>query len=169
MRLDRPIGIWLLLWPTLWGLWLAAGGVPPLGLLLIFIAGTVLMRSAGCVINDYADRDFDPHVERTRDRPVVTQGARGGLWLDGKRPRRYAAERARVVDTTGAGDVFHGAFAAGLCRGLAFEACLELAARAAAGNCAALGGAGRLMTRDEWPSSAATPAGRSSRRSRPGR
>lgn len=71
MRLDRPIGIWLLLWPTLWGLWLAAEGVPPLGLLLIFVAGTVLMRSAGCVINDYADREFDPHVERTRDRPLA--------------------------------------------------------------------------------------------------
>lgn len=71
MRADRPIGIWLLLWPTLWGLWLAAGGVPALSLLLIFIAGTVLMRSAGCVINDYADRDFDPHVERTRERPLA--------------------------------------------------------------------------------------------------
>ncbi|HUS24480.1 MAG TPA: 4-hydroxybenzoate octaprenyltransferase [Candidatus Binatia bacterium] len=72
MRLDRPIGIWLLLWPTLWGLWFAAGGVPPLQVLLVFIAGTVLMRSAGCAINDYADRGFDGHVARTRARPVAT-------------------------------------------------------------------------------------------------
>lgn len=71
MRLHRPVGIWLLLWPTLWALWFAAGGVPPWPLLVIFGLGTVLMRSAGCVINDYADRKFDPHVERTRDRPVA--------------------------------------------------------------------------------------------------
>lgn len=71
MRLDKPIGILLLLWPTLWGLWFAAGGLPPPDVLLIFITGTVLMRSAGCVINDYADRNFDPHVERTRDRPLA--------------------------------------------------------------------------------------------------
>lgn len=71
MRLDKPIGIWLLLWPTLWGLWLAAGGVPPLDVLLVFVAGTVLMRSAGCVINDFADRDFDPHVARTQQRPIA--------------------------------------------------------------------------------------------------
>jgi 4-hydroxybenzoate polyprenyltransferase len=71
MRLHRPIGIWLLLWPTLWALWIAARGVPPLHLLAIFVGGTVLMRSAGCVINDYADRKFDPHVERTRDRPIA--------------------------------------------------------------------------------------------------
>ena len=71
MRLDRPIGIWLLLWPTLWALWLAAGGVPRLKLLLVFVLGTVLMRSAGCVINDFADRKFDPHVERTRNRPIA--------------------------------------------------------------------------------------------------
>lgn len=71
MRLDRPVGIWLLLWPTLWALWFAARGLPPLLLLAIFCAGTVLMRSAGCVINDYADRGFDPHVERTRNRPIA--------------------------------------------------------------------------------------------------
>jgi 4-hydroxybenzoate polyprenyltransferase len=71
MRLDKPIGILLLLWPTLWGLWFAAGGLPPPDVLLIFFTGTVLMRSAGCVINDYADRNFDPHVERTRDRPLA--------------------------------------------------------------------------------------------------
>ncbi|MDR3418415.1 MAG: 4-hydroxybenzoate octaprenyltransferase [Nevskia sp.] len=71
MRLHRPIGIWLLLWPTLWALWFASGGVPRLKLLAIFTLGTVLMRSAGCVINDYADRGFDPHVERTRDRPIA--------------------------------------------------------------------------------------------------
>ena len=72
MRLDRPIGILLLLWPTLWALWIAAGGVPDPGVLAVFIAGVVLMRSAGCVINDYADRHFDPHVARTRQRPLAT-------------------------------------------------------------------------------------------------
>lgn len=71
MRLHKPIGISLLLWPTLWALWLGAGGVPPLKVLLVFVVGTVLMRSAGCAINDFADRDFDPHVARTRDRPVA--------------------------------------------------------------------------------------------------
>jgi 4-hydroxybenzoate polyprenyltransferase len=71
MRLDKPIGILLLLWPTLWGLWLAAEGVPRLDILLIFVLGTVLMRSAGCVVNDYADRNFDGHVERTRNRPLA--------------------------------------------------------------------------------------------------
>lgn len=72
MRLDRPIGILLLLWPTLWGLWFAAEGIPNLWVLAIFMLGTVLMRSAGCVINDWADRDFDEHVSRTRGRPLVT-------------------------------------------------------------------------------------------------
>jgi 4-hydroxybenzoate polyprenyltransferase len=72
MRLDRPIGILLLLWPTLWALWLAADGVPPLGTLAIFVAGVVLTRSAGCVINDYADRWLDHRVERTRERPLAT-------------------------------------------------------------------------------------------------
>ena len=71
MRLHRPIGIFLLLWPTLWALWFAAGGMPPLNILLVFVAGTVLMRSAGCAINDYADREFDPLVARTKDRPVA--------------------------------------------------------------------------------------------------
>jgi 4-hydroxybenzoate polyprenyltransferase len=71
MRLHKPVGIWLLLWPTLWGLWFAAGGMPPPKVLAIFVLGTVLMRSAGCVINDFADRDFDPHVARTRDRPIA--------------------------------------------------------------------------------------------------
>lgn len=72
MRLDKPIGILLLLWPTLWALWLAAPGVLRLDVLLIFLVGTVLMRSAGCVINDYADRNLDPQVKRTRDRPLAT-------------------------------------------------------------------------------------------------
>ncbi|MDP2240329.1 MAG: 4-hydroxybenzoate octaprenyltransferase [Burkholderiales bacterium] len=71
MRLDKPIGILLLLWPALWGLWFARRGVPNFDILLIFFVGTVLMRSAGCVINDFADRKFDPHVERTRDRPLA--------------------------------------------------------------------------------------------------
>jgi len=72
MRLDRPIGILLLLWPTLWGLWIAADGVPPAYILFAFLLGTVLMRSAGCVMNDFADRNFDGHVERTRARPLAT-------------------------------------------------------------------------------------------------
>src|ERR1700730_5631537 len=70
-RLDRPIGIWLLLWPTLWALWIAGHGRPEPRLFVIFVVGTVLMRSAGCAINDYADRSFDPHVERTKDRPLA--------------------------------------------------------------------------------------------------
>ena len=64
-RLDRPIGIWLLLWPTLWAVWIAGDGHPSLHIVLVFAAGVVLMRSAGCVINDYADRDFDGQVQRT--------------------------------------------------------------------------------------------------------
>jgi 4-hydroxybenzoate polyprenyltransferase len=71
MRLDKPIGILLLLWPTLWGQWLASDGNPDWLVLWIFVIGVVLMRSAGCVINDYADRGFDPHVARTRDRPLA--------------------------------------------------------------------------------------------------
>lgn len=71
-RLNRPIGILLLLWPTLWGVWIAAGGVPALHILLIFTLGTVLMRSAGCAINDYADRDIDKHVKRTKERPITS-------------------------------------------------------------------------------------------------
>ena len=71
MRLDKPIGILLLLWPTLWGIWFAASGHPDVLVLWIFVLGTVLMRSAGCVINDYADRDFDAHVTRTRERPLA--------------------------------------------------------------------------------------------------
>jgi 4-hydroxybenzoate polyprenyltransferase len=70
-RLNRPIGIWLLLWPTLWALWIASRGQPKPLIFVIFVAGTVLMRSAGCAINDYADRSFDPHVERTKDRPLA--------------------------------------------------------------------------------------------------
>ena len=73
MRIDKPIGTLLLLWPTLWALWIAAGGWPPAHVLVIFVIGTFLMRSAGCVINDYADRDFDGHVERTRNRPLATK------------------------------------------------------------------------------------------------
>lgn len=71
MRLDRPIGTWLLMWPTLWALWLAGRGKPDPHVFVIFVVGVVLMRSAGCVINDYADREFDPHVERTKDRPLA--------------------------------------------------------------------------------------------------
>jgi 4-hydroxybenzoate polyprenyltransferase len=73
MRLHRPIGIWLLLWPALWGLWIAGAGRPDARILLVFVAGVVVMRSAGCVINDYADRDLDPKVARTRDRPLAAR------------------------------------------------------------------------------------------------
>jgi 4-hydroxybenzoate polyprenyltransferase len=73
MRLDRPIGIWLLLWPELWALWIASAGHPNLRLLAIFLCGTVLMRSAGCVINDLIDRNIDPHVKRTRSRPLAAR------------------------------------------------------------------------------------------------
>lgn len=72
IRLDKPIGTLLLLWPTLWALWLASRGTPRLEHFLIFFVGTVLMRSAGCAINDYADRNFDPQVERTRLRPIAS-------------------------------------------------------------------------------------------------
>ncbi|MCH4811373.1 4-hydroxybenzoate octaprenyltransferase [Vreelandella neptunia] len=72
MRLNRPIGTWLLMWPTLWALWFAAEGVPGRNTLLIFIAGVYVMRAAGCVVNDYADRHFDGHVKRTKTRPLAT-------------------------------------------------------------------------------------------------
>lgn len=72
IRLDRPIGIWLLLWPTLWGLWISASGKPDQWVFTVFVVGVVIMRSAGCVINDFADRNFDGKVERTRDRPLAT-------------------------------------------------------------------------------------------------
>ncbi|MEO7742885.1 MAG: 4-hydroxybenzoate octaprenyltransferase [Usitatibacter sp.] len=71
IRLDKPIGILLLLWPTLWGLWLGRGGIPSLAVLWLFVLGTVLMRSAGCALNDFADRRFDANVERTRARPLA--------------------------------------------------------------------------------------------------
>lgn len=71
MRLHRPIGIYLLLWPTLWALWLAGNGQPPASIVLVFVLGVVLMRSAGCAMNDIVDRDFDPHVARTRDRSLA--------------------------------------------------------------------------------------------------
>ena len=70
-RMNRPIGIFLLLWPTLWALWVAAQGFPDWHVLIVFVCGVFLMRSAGCVINDYADRNFDPLVSRTRERPIA--------------------------------------------------------------------------------------------------
>jgi len=73
MRLDRPIGIWLLLWPVLWALWISGAGRPDERLFVIFVLGTFVMRSAGCVMNDFADREFDPHVRRTADRPLARQ------------------------------------------------------------------------------------------------
>lgn len=72
IRLDKPIGTLLLLWPTLWALWLASSGMPDVSILFIFTMGTFLMRSAGCAINDYADQDFDRHVKRTQNRPVTS-------------------------------------------------------------------------------------------------
>ena len=72
-RLNRPIGIWLLLWPTLWALWISGAGRPNPTVLIVFVAGVVVMRSAGCVINDFADRNIDPHVRRTRDRPLAAR------------------------------------------------------------------------------------------------
>ena len=71
VRLDKPIGTLLLLWPTLWALWIAGSGRPDLTVVAIFVTGTVLMRSAGCAMNDFADRDIDPHVRRTVDRPLA--------------------------------------------------------------------------------------------------
>jgi 4-hydroxybenzoate polyprenyltransferase len=82
-RLNRPIGILLLLWPTLWAVWIAGAGHPAWRIVLIFVLGTVLMRSAGCAINDYADRDFDKHVKRTRERPVTSGriSPREAIWV----------------------------------------------------------------------------------------
>lgn len=71
-RLDKPVGVWLLLWPTLWALWIAGEGTPVEGVLIAFVAGTIVVRSAGCVINDFADRKFDGFVKRTAARPLVT-------------------------------------------------------------------------------------------------
>jgi 4-hydroxybenzoate polyprenyltransferase len=72
MRLHRPIGIWLLLWPTLWALWVAAAGRPDQTIFIVFVLGTIVVRSAGCVINDLVDRKIDPHVRRTADRPIAS-------------------------------------------------------------------------------------------------
>src|SRR6478736_9229392 len=73
MRLDKPIGTWLLLWPALWALWVAGAGRPEPQVLIVFVVGVVVMRAAGCVVNDFADRDIDPHVRRTRDRPLAAR------------------------------------------------------------------------------------------------
>jgi 4-hydroxybenzoate polyprenyltransferase len=73
MRLDKPVGIWLLLWPTLWALWIAGDGHPGERVFIVFVLGTIIVRSAGCIINDFADRNIDPHVRRTRGRPLATQ------------------------------------------------------------------------------------------------
>ncbi len=72
-RLDRPIGFWLLLWPVLWALWVAGRGRPSEKVLVIFAAGVIVMRAAGCIINDFADRNIDPHVKRTRERPLAAR------------------------------------------------------------------------------------------------
>jgi 4-hydroxybenzoate polyprenyltransferase len=82
-RLDRPIGTWLLLWPALWALWIAGAGKPSPRVLIVFVLGVFIMRAAGCVINDFADRNIDPHVRRTRDRPLAARriSPREALWL----------------------------------------------------------------------------------------
>src|ERR1700761_3007370 len=72
-RFNRPIGTWLLLWPALWALWIAGEGAPDQKVLIVFVLGVVVMRAAGCVINDFADRNIDPHVRRTRDRPLAAR------------------------------------------------------------------------------------------------
>lgn len=96
MRTDKPIGALLLLWPTLWALWVATPGVPQLWILAVFVAGVWLMRAAGCVVNDYADRKFDGHVKRTA-KPTTSQ-------------RRGNRERgARAVCSAGTDFVFTGA------------------------------------------------------------
>ena len=94
MRLDKPIGIWLLLWPTLWALWLAGNGAPDQGLFVIFVLGVVVMRSAGCVLNDYADRNIDPYVERTRNRPQFVLGAAFGWGV----PMAFAAQTGNTPE-----------------------------------------------------------------------
>lgn len=83
VRLDKPVGFMLLMWPTLWGLWIAAGGAPDLRLFAIFVLGTILMRSAGCAINDWADREFDGAVKRTAMRPLAAGeiSGREALWV----------------------------------------------------------------------------------------
>ena len=78
MRVHKPIGSLLLLWPTLWALWIAGAGEPDAGIVLVFVAGVFVMRSAGCVINDYADRRIDPHVRRTKDRPIASGRVKPG-------------------------------------------------------------------------------------------
>ncbi len=72
-RFNRPVGTWLLLWPALWALWVAGEGTPNQKVLIVFVLGVVVMRAAGCIINDFADRDIDPHVRRTRDRPIAAR------------------------------------------------------------------------------------------------
>ena len=83
LRVDRPVGYWLLLWPTMWGLLAASNGRPEPKNLAVFVLGVFLMRSAGCVINDFADRDFDPHVARTRERPIAAGRIAPGAALVG--------------------------------------------------------------------------------------
>ena len=78
MRVHKPIGSLLLLWPTLWALWIAGAGEPDARIVLVFVAGVFVMRSAGCVINDYADRRIDPHVRRTKDRPIASGRVKPG-------------------------------------------------------------------------------------------
>ncbi len=96
MRLDKPVGIWLLLWPELWALWIAGAGRPDPRILIIFLLGTVVMRSAGCVINDFADRNVDPYVKRTKNRPLAARrvGPRrsaGAVRRARRRSRSYLA------------------------------------------------------------------------------
>ena len=83
MRVDKPIGIWLLLWPTLWALWIAGDGQPIQSVFVALVVGTIVVRSAGCVINDFADRNFDGFVKRTAGRPIVTADRTAFIELPG--------------------------------------------------------------------------------------
>jgi len=106
MRLHRPIGIWLLMWPMLWALWIAGAGHPDERLLAVFLLGALLMRSAGCVINDYADRDLDPFVERTKDRPLAARRVSPNeALLHGK--KRRAPRRPPPTQISRAARFFH--------------------------------------------------------------
>ena len=102
MRLDRPIGIWLLLWPVLWALWISANGHPDERIFVLFVIGTFVMRSAGCVMNDFADREFDPHVRRTADRPLAKQSVSPAealaLFARARHRRAGAADPAQPPD-----------------------------------------------------------------------
>ena len=135
MRLDKPIGSLLLLWPTLWALWLATPGVPPLTILAVFIAGVWMMRAAGCVVNDYADRKFDGHVKRTAHRPLPS-GA-----VSEKEARILFAVLVAALVFTGADAQYHDDFiiGGGVSAGMGLPVYEALYPSAASGAGAAFG------------------------------